>query len=184
MPELYLFGAIFLGILMFIFWIVVTIATFINNAAEKAEAPSAPQASPKAKNQDWEYQGSTYNRGVLYVEDDAIDVFGAGSHELDSRVTFRLHNTSKQSLMVFDVLLDGTSLQPLVPHHPTQDNSEFMIFVLGILREAVRAGSLPEATYQKAEQTWAAIKIQDQLMRLEHIAYVSHDTHDEFIWKA
>jgi len=55
---------------------------------------------------------------------------------------------------------------------------------MGILREAVRVDSLPEATYQKAEQTWAAIKVQDQLMRLEHIFYVSHYTLDEFIWKA
>lgn len=59
-----------------------------------------------------------------------------------------------------------------------------MVFVMGILREAVRVDSLPEATYQKAEQTWAAIKVQDQLMRLEHIFYVSHYTLDEFIWKA
>jgi len=184
MPELYLFGAIILGALMLIFWIVVTIATFINNAAERDETSTVPVASSKTKNQEWKYMAASDRHGFLQVEDDQIAVFGFGQHTLDNHITFNLYNPSRKSLVVNDVLLDGSSLYQLVPHHPIRENKEYMTFIMGILQEAVRAGTLPLASYEKAERTWKEIQTQDQLMRLGHISTITHDWHEEFIWKA
>lgn len=194
MPELYLFGAIILGILLALFWVIVVIATFVNNAFEKSETSWMENERKEKKEMKKEVYKEKYKEGEriesirlssshsrLTVNSQEY-ILRDSSNLIIGRIKLELYNDGTEGMYIQRSYFHNREIP--VPHDSVKESAKYNAYILNLFQEELHDGTISNSNMEELSTAIRHIELQNFYQKNRKIQVYKGQEQDYFVWLA